>query len=304
MSLAAETELDAPADSVPPDTRHLTPDTLSSPDTLPLTIIEPRRGWRSLELAELWRYRHLLWMFMWRNIKAQQKQTVLGILWIFIGPLASVAMMTVVFSRMLNVPSDGFPYPIFLFAGNFLWGQFSGATGGSMNSVVGSANFIQKVYFPRLLIPLSAATGGLINVCIVFPLILVVMLVLGYPPLWTTVFCPLIILMVLATGLGIGLWLAPLQVVYRDVARIAGYGLSLGMYATPVIYPLSVIPERYRLIASFNPMAGYINMFRACLYGGPLYWESSLTAIAFTVIVLVTGAFFYARQSGKFADVI
>jgi len=285
-------------------TLDASPESPAPSATTQVTIIEPRRGWQALELDELWRYRHLLYMFMWRNIKAQQKQTVLGILWIFIGPLASVAMMTVVFSRMLNVPSDGFPYPIFLFAGNFLWGQFSGAAFGSMNSVVGASNFIQKVYFPRLMIPLSASLNGLVNICIVFPLILVVMLVLGDPPLWTTVFCPLIILMALATGLGIGLWLAPLQVVYRDVARIAGYGLSLGMYATPVIYPLSVIPEQYRLIASFNPMAGYINMFRACLYGGPMYWESTVTAIAFTVIVLVTGAFFYARQSGKFADVI
>ena len=227
MSLATETELDAPPDSVRPDPSHLAPRT----SDLPLTIIEPRRGWRSLELAELWRYRHLLYMFMWRNIKASQKQTVLGILWIFIGPLASVAMMTVVFSRMLNVPSDGFPYPIFLFAGNFLWGQFSGATGGSMNSVVGSANFIQKVYFPRLLIPLSAATGGLINVCIVFPLILVVMVVLGYPPLWTTVFCPLIILMALATGLGIGLWLAPLNVV-RKSCPIFSWGVRRAINAS------------------------------------------------------------------------
>jgi lipopolysaccharide transport system permease protein len=273
-------------------------------DNLPLTVIEPRRGWQSLELDDLWRYRHLLWMFMLRDIKAAQKQTVLGFFWIIISPLVSVAAMTVVFSQMLSVPSDGYPYPIFLFAGQFLWGQFSGSFSGSTGSVVANSGFIQKVYIPRLFYPVSAAFGGLLSICIVFPLILVVMTVLGSPPLWTVVFCPLLIVLVLATGLGMGLWLAPLNVMYRDVGRIASYALTLGMYATPVIYPVSVLPERYRWVMALNPMAGYIEAFRACLYGAPCDPQLLISAIAFTVLVLVSGAFFYTRLAGRFADVI
>lgn len=269
-----------------------------------VTIIEPRRGWRALELDELWRYRHLLWMFMWRDIKAQQKQTVLGFIWIILGPLMSVAMMTVVFSRMLKVPSDGFPYPIFLFAGQFLWAQFSLAYNGSIGSVVANANFIQKVYTPRLIFPVSRSLGGLINICIVFPTILIVMVCLGEPPRWTVIFCPLVILMTLMTGLGFGLWLAPLNVTYRDISRMSAYALTLGMYATPVIYPLSVISERYQWVMALNPMAGYISAFRTCLYGAPFDPLSCTTAIAFTVVVLISGAFFFTRLQGRFADVI
>jgi len=273
-------------------------------DNVPLTIIEPRRGWQALELDQLWRYRHLLWMFMVRDIKATQKQTVLGFFWIILSPLVSVAMMTVVFGQMLSVPSDGYPYPIFLFAGQFLWGQFSSAFTGATNSVVSQGNLIQKVYIPRLFYPVSAALSGLLNICIVLPLLLIVMAVMGIPPLWTVVFCPLIIMLVLATALGMGLWLAPLNVTYRDVGRIAGYLLTLGMYVTPVIYPVTVLPERYRWIMALNPMAGYIEAFRSCLYGAPSDPQLLISAIAFTALVLVGGAFFYTRLAGRFADVI
>lgn len=289
------------------DTSHAIPDnSLPHPDIYSphRIVIEPRRGWRSLELAELWRYRHLLWMFMWRDIKAQEKQTVLGVLWIFIAPLASVAAMTVVFGGMLNVPSDGFPYPIFVFAGQFLWGLFSSSFGSVTNSVVGSSHFIQKVYFPRLLIPLSAATGGLVNICIVFPTVLAVMLAFGYIPSWTVIFCPVLIVLVLATALGAGLWLAPLNASFRDVGRMVTYGLTLGYYFTPVIYPISAIPLRIRWLAALNPMAGYIDAFRACLYGSPFDATLLMASVAFTLVVLVGGAFFYARLAGRFADVI
>ena len=300
MSLTAETELDAPADSVRPDPSHLAPRT----SDLPLTIIAPRRSWRALELADLWRYRNLLWMFMWRDIKAQQKQTLLGFFWIIAAPLVSVVTMTLVFGRMLQVPSDGFPYPIFLFAGQFLWSQFAAAFGLATNSVVGNAHFIDKIYFPRLLLPISASSSGLINICIVFPMILIVMFALGYSPNWTVVFCPLIILMVLATALGAGLWLAPLNVTFRDVGRIAGYASSIGMYITPVVYPLSILSDRTRWIMALNPMAGYINLFRFCLYGGPVYWLPCVVSLVTTAILLVGGAFFFVRLSGRFADVI
>lgn len=269
-----------------------------------VTVIEPRSGWRSLELDELWRYRNLIQIFLWRDVKAVQKQTVLGVLWLFISPLLSVVALTVVFGRMLGVPSDGFPYPIFVFAGQMLWNQFSGALNFSTGSVVANANFIQKVYFPRLLIPLTASLNGWLNLCIVFPTLLILMIVLGYPPSWTVVFAPLIIIGSLAAGLGVGFWLAPLNVVYRDVGRLVGFAVSLGLYVTPVIYPVSIVSEQNRWLLAFNPMAGYINAFRSSLYGAPLEPLLLVSSITFTLIVLLSGAFFFARQSGKFADVI
>ena len=304
MSTTVETSdtigLDPSAD---PGASDLSP-AIPHADNRAVTIIQARRGWRALEMAELWRYRHVLWMFMLRDIKAQQKQTVLGVFWIIISPLVSVAAMTLVFARMLSVPSDGFPYPIFLFAGNFLWGQFSGAFSAATGSVVGNSNFIQRVYFPRLMIPVSASMGTLVNSSIVFPMILIVMLALGYTPQWTVVFCPLLILLVNATGLGMGLWFGPLNATYRDVGRIGAYVTMVGFYLTPVLYPATVFPERYRWLVVLNPMAGYITTFRACLYGSAFDWQLFLVAIAFTVLVLIGGAFFFTRLQGRFADVI
>jgi homopolymeric O-antigen transport system permease protein len=290
-------------------TRYETSVTCTQSNTLDatdryLTVNEARQGWRALELDQLWRYRHLLWMFMWRDLKAQQKQTVLGFAWIVLGPLVSVAMMTVVFSRMLKVPSDGAPYSVFLFAGQFLWSQFSMAYSGSIASVVTNANFIQKVYVPRLIFPIASSLSGLVNICIAFPIMLIVMLCLGQLPCWTVILCPFIILLTLATGIGFGLWLAPLYVTYRDIGRIAGYALMLGFYATPILYPLSVVPAQYHWLVALNPMAGYISTFRTCLYGAPFEFIPCVASIAFTLTLVISGSFFFTRLQGRFADVI
>lgn len=274
------------------------------PRTRTITIIEPRHGWRALELDALWRCRSLLWMFIWRDIKATQKQTILGFVWIVISPLISVAAMSIVFGQMLSIPSDGVAYPIFLFAGQFLWGQFSQSCTSATASIVANAGFIQKVYIPRLIYPLSSSLAALPNIIVVFPIIIFAIVAIGQPLPWTAIFCPLIIGLVLATGLGIGLWLAPLNVFYRDVGRIANYLILVVFYLTPVIYPASLIPVRLRWLIAVNPMAGYITSLRACLFGTAFEPIALVVSVIFTLFVLISGAYFFTRLQDRFADVV
>lgn len=270
----------------------------------PLLVIEPRRGWRSLELDELWRYRHLLAAFLWRDIKAGQKQTVLGVLWLFIAPLFTVAVYTIVFGKLAKVPSDGIPYPLFVFAGQILWNAFAPAIQGTTQSVVSNCHFIQKVYFPRLLIPTSAALAGIVNLGIVLACLLGLMCWYGYYPTWTIVFAVPIALLVLATALGVGMLLAPLNVMYRDVGMLTQFAVQLGFYLTPVVYPISLVPDRFRPLLALNPLAGYIGTFRWCLYGGELPLGLLSASLAMTAVLVVGRAFFFARMQGRFADVI
>ena len=280
----------------------LNPQPSSSPQ--PLLIIEPRRGWRSLELDELWRYRHLLTAFLWRDIKAGQKQTVLGVLWLFISPLFAVGVYTIVFGRLAKVPSDGIPYPLFVFAGQILWNAFAPAIQGTTQSVVSNSHFIQKVYFPRLLIPTSAALSGIVNLAIVFVCLLGLMCYYGYYPGWTALLAVPIALLVLATALGIGMLLAPLNVMYRDVGMLTNFVLQLGLYLTPVVYPVSLVPARFQWLLAFNPLAGYISTMRWCLFGSELSLMLLFCSLSATFVLLVGGAFFFARMQGRFADVI
>ena len=277
---------------------------LSTRARLPHLVIEPRRGWRSLELDELWRYRHLVVSFLWRDIKASHKQTVLGVLWLFISPLASVAVLSVVFGRMAKIPSDGAPYPLFVFAGHLVWNAFSAAVQGTTTSVVSNSHFIQKVYFPRLLIPTTAALSGVVNLGIVLISLLGMMLFYGCRPGWSTVLAIPIVSLVLSTGLGVGMLLAPLNVMYRDVGRMTGFALQLGMYLTPVVYPISLVSEPYRPLMALNPLAGYIGAFRWCLYGGNLPLGLLTCSLVATIVLLLSGAVFFTRMQGRFADII
>lgn len=269
-----------------------------------VTIIEPRSGWRALELDELWRYRRLLASFLLRDIKAAHKQTVLGMGWILVSPLVTVAVYTVVFGRMFQMPSDGYPYPLLAFSGQYLWGAFSASLMATTRSVVGNAHFIQKIYFPRLLLPVSAALSGLVNIGLVFFSLLVLMCVYGYWPSPAVALAPVIALLVLASALGIGMLLAPLNVMYRDIGRLVGFAVPLGLFLTPVLYPISEVSEKLRWLLALNPVAGYISAFRWCLYGGPLYPGLLVSSLVMTMSLLAVGAFYFARMQGRFADVI
>jgi lipopolysaccharide transport system permease protein len=273
-------------------------------DVEAVLVIEPRRGWRSLELGELWRYRHLVGAFWSRDIKAAQKQTVLGIAWILVSPILAVATYTIVFGRLAGLPSDGVPYPIFVFAGQLVWSAFASALQGTTTSVVASSQFIQKVYFPRLLIPTTAALTGVLNIAVMLVGLLAVLAWYGVHLTWHLVFAVPIVVLVLATALGMGMLLAPLNVRFRDVGSLIGVAVQLGFYLTPIVYPISLIPEARRPLLWLNPIAGYVTAFRWSLYGAPLSLELLFASIGATAVLGVAGAFYFVRMQGRFADVI
>jgi lipopolysaccharide transport system permease protein len=268
-------------------------------------IIQPGGGLFHLELKALWDYRELLCFLIWRDVKVRYKQTAVGAGWAIFQPLLTMIIFTVVFGNFAKVPSDGLPYPIFAYAALLPWNYFAQAIGRSGVSLVGSANLISKVYFPRLIIPLSAAVAPQVDFAIAFVILLAMMAWYGIAPTWGVLALPLFLLLAMATALSVGLWLSALDVRYRDVGYTIPFVVQIWMYASPVAYPLSLVPERWRLLYSLNPMAGVIEGFRWALLdnGNPDF--GVMTASAVVVMALLLGGIVYFRQMERtFADVV
>ncbi len=270
-----------------------------------VALIEPARGWWRLDLRALWEYRELLYFLVWRDVKVRYKQTVLGVAWAVLQPLLTMVVFSAVFGSFAKIPSDGVPYPIFAYVALLPWNYFSGAFSRSGQSLVGSANLITKVYFPRLIVPISAALAGLVDFAIAFVILLGMMLFYGIRPtaaLWTL---PLFILLAIVTALAVGLWLAALNVKYRDVGYIIPFLAQLWLYASPVAYPTSLVPERWRLLYSLNPMAGVIDGFRWALLGtATLDWRVLAVSTLIVLLILLSGLAYFNRTEETFADVI
>lgn len=272
---------------------------------VPVLVIEPSRGWVGLKLRELWEYRELVYFLVWRDVKVRYKQTVLGALWAIIQPLFSMLVFTVVFGRLAKIPSDGIPYPLFSYAALLPWNYFAQGLSSSSDSLVGSANLIKKVYFPRLAIPVAAVCGGVVDFLIAFCVLLLMMGYFGVRPTANVVWLPLFLLLALVTALGVGLWLSALNVQYRDVKYTVPFLVQFWMYATPIVYPSSLLPEPWKTLYGLNPMAGVVEGFRWALLGvktppGPMLWASVAAAVG----LLVSGAFFFRRMEKTFADVV
>lgn len=270
-----------------------------------VTVIEPSTGWRSLRLHELWEYRELLYFLTWRDIKVRYKQTVLGAAWAIIQPFMTMLVFSLFFGRLAKVPSDGVPYPLFAFAALVPWTFFANGLSQSANSLVGSANLITKVYFPRLVIPISAVLSGVVDFALAFVVLLGMMLYYDRLPTANIVWVPLLVLLTLVTALGVGLWLSALNVEYRDVRYVLPFVVQFWMFATPIAYPSSLLSEPSRTVYALNPMVGVIEAFRWSLLGtrahaGPMVVVSSLAALA----VLISGGFYFRRTERTFADVI
>ncbi|MBN1954935.1 MAG: ABC transporter permease [Anaerolineae bacterium] len=274
-------------------------------DGPPVTIIKPSRGWISLRLGELWEYRDLLYFFTWRDVKVRYKQTVLGAAWAIIQPFFTMVVFSIFFGQLAGISSDGVPYPVFAYAALVPWTYFANALTQAGNSLVQHERIITKVYFPRLLLPISSVIGGLIDFAIAFVVLLGMMLVYGILPtaaVWTL---PLFFLLAVLTALGVGLWLAALNVEYRDVRYAIPFLIQFWMFATPIAYPSSLVPERWRALYGLNPMAGVIEGFRWALLGqtdppGPLLAVSA----AMVVVLLLSGLFYFRRMEKTFADVV
>ncbi|OQA42176.1 MAG: Teichoic acid translocation permease protein TagG [Chloroflexi bacterium ADurb.Bin325] len=275
----------------------------------PVTLIQPTRGLASLQLRAVWQYRELLGFLAWRDVKVRYKQTALGVAWIVLQPLLSTVVFTVIFGALLNVPSDGAPYALFALAALVPWQYFSGSLSRVGTSLVSSANLISKVYFPRLIIPLSGVISTLVDFAVGFAVLLVLLAVYRVPLSPNVLWLPAFLLLAVITALGFGLWLAALNVKYRDVNYLIPFLLQLWMYATPVVFGATLIPARYRWLMALNPMTGVVEGFRWALLGGVLdtaYAPGPLTAVsvAISLIVLVTGVVFFRSTEKTFADII
>src|SRR6266478_5447537 len=229
--------------------------------------IEPPRGLFELRLREVWAYRELLYFFVWRDVKIRYKQTVVGVAWVVLQPLLSMGVFTIFFGRLAKLPSDGLPYPVFYFAALVPWTYFASALQNATNVVVENQRVITKVYFPRLLLPASSVAAGLVDFSIVFVVLLAMTLKFGIVPGVHALFLPLFLLLAVATALGVGLWLSALNALYRDVRYVTGFLVQFWMLASPVAYPSSLVPHRWRWLYGLNPMSGVIEGFRWALTG-------------------------------------
>jgi len=269
-----------------------------------LIVIEPKRGWVGLDLQEIWRYRELLYFLALREIQLRYKQTLLGAAWAILQPFLAMVVFTLIFSKVAKIPSDGVPYAVFSYCALVPWTYFANALSLSGNSLVGSANLISKVYFPRLIIPGASVLAGTLDFGIAFLVLLGMMLYYGIAPGWGVLLVPLLLLMTMGVALGVGLWLSAMNVQYRDVRYAIPFMIQLWMFATPIVYPLSLVPERYRSLVALNPMAGIIEGYRAAMLGRPFQWDALAMAAVLCVLLLVTGAFYFRRVEKTFADVI
>jgi len=272
---------------------------------LPTLRISPPSRWTSLEFRELWEYRELLYFLIWRDVKVRYKQTALGAAWAVIQPFFMMVVFSLFFGRLAKVPSDGIPYPVFTFCALLPWQLFANALTESSNSLVGNQNLITKVYFPRLVVPISAVLGGLVDFVIAFVILLGMMLYYGIVPGWAIVTLPGFILLALLTALGVGLWLSALNVQYRDVRYTIGFLVQLWLFLTPVAYPSSIVPEKWRPLYGLNPMAGVVEGFRWALLGksqppGAMLWVS----VAVVIVILFGGLYYFRRMEQQFADIV
>jgi len=275
--------------------------------TLPtefLLVIEPKRGWQQLNIGEIWQYRELLYFLTWRDIKVKYKQTVLGATWAILQPLLSMVVFTLFFGKLANMPSDGIPYPIFSFCALVPWTYFANALSASGNSLVGSANLISKVYFPRLIVPGASVLAGLLDFGIAVLVLLGMMAYYGIAPGWGIFMVPVLLILTMGTALGVGALLSALNVEYRDVRYAMPFMIQLWMFATPIVYPLSLVPERFQWMVALNPMVGIIEGYRAALLGRSFPRTPLAISSVLCLLLVVAGAFYFRRVEKTFADVI
>ena len=271
----------------------------------PVRIIEPSTGWAPLRLRELWRHRELLYFLIWRDVKVRYKQTALGGAWAILQPLLTMLVFSVIFGSLARLPSDGVPYPIFTYAGLLPWQLFAHALNEAGNSLVMNQQLIKKVYFPRLIIPIAAATAGLVDVGVAVLVLVGMMLYWGIVPTAAILALPLLLLLAIATAVAVGLWLAALNVQYRDVRYAIPFLTQLWFFVTPVAYSSSLIPDKWRALYGLNPMAGVVEGFRWALLGDSLV-DGTVVAVSSVIVclLLVTGLFYFRRMERTFSDVV
>lgn len=278
---------------------------MSNTSNITLTVIKPKKGWQMLNLKELIKYRELLFFLAWRDIKVRYKQTLLGVAWAIIQPFFTMVVFSLFFGRLAKIPSDGIPYPIFSYAALVPWTFFANGLNQASNSLVGSANLIKKVYFPRLAIPIATVLSGVVDFMLSFILLIGMMIYFGFFPTLNVFWLPLFLLLALTTSLGVSLWLSALNVEFRDVRYTIPFLTQFWLFSTPIAYPSSLLSEPWKTIYGINPMVGVVDGFRWALLGtntppGLAIVVSTLAAL----LLLVSGAFYFRRMEKNFSDVI
>ena len=268
-------------------------------------VIEPSRGWLGLQLNELWEYHELLFFLTWRDMKVRYKQTILGAAWAIIQPFFTMVIFSLFFGHLAKVPSDGIPYPIFSYAALVPWQFFAAGLGQGANSLVGSAHMLRKIYFPRMVMPVAAIFSNLIDFALAFIVLLGIMVYYGIGPNANVAWLPFFLLLALITALGAGLWLAVMNVQFRDIRYAVPFIIQFWFFATPITYPSSLLEEPWRTIYGLNPMAGVVEGFRWALLGTnqPPGLMTAVSAVA-AVCLLVSGLFYFRRMERTFADVV
>jgi len=273
--------------------------------SVPVITITSSRGWVPLRVGDLWAYRELLYFLVWRDVKVRYKQTILGAAWAIIQPLMTMVIFSIFFGRLAKIPSDGVPYPIFAYAALVPWMFFSQGLNQAANSLVSGSNLIKKVYFPRLVMPIASVLSSVIDFVLAFAVLLGMMAFYGIAPSSKAFLLPFFVLLATITALGVALWLSALNVEFRDIRYVIPFILQFWLFATPIAYPSTLLPEPWRTIYGMNPMVGVVEGFRWALLGsatapGPIVLVSTCVAVA----VMVTGAFYFRRMESTFADVV
>ena len=278
--------------------------TVTYDEQTPFFTIEPTKGWGRLGLREIWEYRDLLYFLLWRDVKGRYKQMALGPLWIVIHPLLNMVFFSLVFGVVAKLPSNGVPYPIFTYTAILPWSFFASAVMGATQSLLSQRHLITKVYFPRLIVPIVSVLAGLIDFLISFVILLIMMACYGYVPGWQIVTVPFFLLLAASIGLAVGLWAATWVVHYHDVGELISYLIRGWMYATPVVYAMSIIPERWQPLYRLNPMTNVIEGFRWALLGAGLPPDAFLlSSVILTAPLLVGGAYYFRRAERTIVDV-
>ncbi len=273
----------------------------------PLVRIRPGRSWVAVDLSDLWAYRELFYFLIWRDLKVRYKQTALGVAWAILQPLFTMLIFTLFFGKLAGIESrtGGVPYPVFVYAGLLLWTFFSNAVTNSGNSLVGNSNLLSKIYFPRMLIPAATVGAGLVDLAIAFLLLIPLMIYYGVAVSWTVVMLPPLVALTTLLALGVGMWLSALNVKYRDVRFALPFLIQLWMFVSPIIYPSSFVPDRWRWLLALNPLTGIIDGFRASLFGHQEFdWATLALSTVITLAVLLYAAYAFWRMEENFADIV
>ena len=273
-------------------------------NTTEITVIKPNPRWSFVNLIELWSYRELVWVMIVRDIKVRYKQTVMGVAWAVIQPLTTILIFTLIFSRLAKIPSDGYPYPIFVFSGMLAWNFFSSSVSSAGMSLVGSSSLVSKVYFPRIIIPISSIGVALVDFLISCVLLLIMMLIYAQPISLNILYLPFFLIGLMMVSIGMGGWLAAVTVTYRDFRFVITFMLQIWMYLTPVIYPITFVPENWRWLLYINPMYVWISGIRASFLGQPFDATGIAISLVLSIIIFILGMIYFEKAQRRFADII